>query len=58
MPDGPKTRIGIYYRGCPRCGGDAVYDPYEREWRCVQCARRVMKEDAPECESDGNNDSG
>ncbi len=41
-----KQRSGLNLRlivnACARCGGSAyLEDPYEDDWRCLQCARSV-----------------
>ena len=37
-----RTGLRLLVNACPRCGGSAyLEDPYENEWRCLQCARAV-----------------
>ena len=37
-----RNSLKLLVHACPRCGGSAYReDPYEDEWRCLQCARSV-----------------
>ena len=32
----------LVMHACPRCGGAAyLEDPYDNDWRCLQCARSI-----------------
>jgi hypothetical protein len=36
------SSLRLIVNACPRCGGTAyLEDPYEDDWRCLQCARSV-----------------
>jgi len=37
-----RNGLKLIVHACPRCGGSAyLEDPYEDDWRCLQCARAV-----------------
>ncbi len=41
------NRMALRLRACQTCGGDAYLDMWDSpEWRCLQCARQVVKESA------------
>ena len=39
MPPATPTLRKFRLRGCAHCGGDALLDPLEEEWGCLQCGR-------------------
>ena len=34
----------ILLKACPRCRGDLIYDPCEKQRLCLQCGHRLSKE--------------
>jgi ribosomal protein L37AE/L43A len=33
---------GVRHKACPKCGGDAILDLLDSEWRCLQCGKSLM----------------
>ena len=44
MKDSKRNKLIM--RACPRCGGAGYReDPYDNDWRCLQCARTIPTAD-------------
>lgn len=42
MTNNQQSR-GVRQKSCSKCGGDAIIDLLESEWRCLQCGKTLMR---------------